>query len=541
MRKISLLNWLFIAQLLIIGFVITGLLPRLIIPFWAIILAVYVLGARLEDGVIFFARSIPFFVAIPITAGFDSLNTWRILSTLIFLCWLAPKFKLLIRSVVSSIFNFITIVIKLNIDGIKDLYQRAKARHATGFSLYSILVLAFLSVFAAPDFILAVKRLIYFINLFLIGIVIYDLAQKNQNFAKRLIKNIAIPTVIVALVGMAQLASTYFMDIFQFVDFWAGKVELGLFGSAWANIALKANTWFSYYGDQLSLRMFSLFPDSHSFPIFLLLGLPAVFAISFAKLFKGKTGLKSLIFKRASIWVLFIPLAFLAAILSGTRGIWLAGVASGVWAVFLICRHRKSAIADLRCRQHWQIFQYISVYLILFFLLFGIAYFIFASSQFQVSKASSAMFGKRVKSVIDISETSNARRLEIWRDSIKSTIKHPLLGVGIGNFPVVVGEDLAQAKAGSSAHNLYLHIAAEMGIPALLAALCFLWLLLVRIYKNFLKTESCKLETVYFASLLIFLPWVLIYSLTDVAIFDERAFLLFVTTIALIFGRKKTG
>ena len=250
MRKISLLNWLFIAQLLIIGFVITGLLPRLIIPFWAIILAVYVLGARLEDGVIFFARSIPFFVAIPITAGFDSLNTWRILSTLIFLCWLAPKFKLLIRSVVSSIFNFITIVIKLNIDGIKDLYQRAKARHATGFSLYSILVLAFLSVFAAPDFILAVKRLIYFINLFLIGIVIYDLAQKNQNFAKRLIKNIAIPTVIVALVGMAQLASTYFMDIFQFVDFWAGKVELGLFGSAWANIALKANTWFSYYGDK---------------------------------------------------------------------------------------------------------------------------------------------------------------------------------------------------------------------------------------------------------------------------------------------------
>ncbi len=168
------------------------------------------------------------------------------------------------------------------------------------------------------------------------------------------------------------------------------------------------------------------------------------------------------------------------------------------------------------------------------------AYYIVASDQFQVSKSDAAIFGKRVRSVLDISETSNARRIEIWKASLQSIIKHPLLGVGIGNFPVVVGEDLARAKAGSSAHNLYLNIAAEMGVLALLIALWFLWLLIKKMYRNFL-TAGDSLSSVYFAAALIFIPWVLIYSLTDVAIFDERAFLLFVIICALIFGQNKTG
>jgi len=239
-------------------------------------------------------------------------------------------------------------------------------------------------------------------------------------------------------------------------------------------------------------------------------------------------------FTRASILVVFVPIIFLAAILSGTRGIWAAslGAVFIIFAVFLMLK--KKGVGNERLA----VFKYISFYLLLFFMLFSVAYFISTSSQFRVSKSDTAMFGKRVASLVDISETSNARRLEIWKASIRSIIQRPLLGVGIGNFPLVVGEDLAQAKAGSSAHNLYLHIAAEMGILALLVALWFLWLLIKKVYENFIQTENRKLETIYFASALIFVPWVLIYSLTDVAIFDERAFLLFAITIGLAFGEK---
>ncbi len=523
-KKLTLLNLLFVVQLLAVGFVIVGILPRTLVPFLVFILILYVLSAKMEDAVVFFARSIPFFVAIPIASGFDSFNTWRILSGLIFLRWLFQK------SVLGEIISETKLLFRKPIDFWK--------KHRVLNLAVLLLLLAMASISQAGAPLLAVKRIVYFVNLSLIGIVAYDLVRKSDVFGQRLIKNLSVPVIIVTLVGMAQLISTYFIDIFQFVDFWAKKVELGLFGSAWANIALRANTWFSYYGDQLSLRMFSLFPDSHSFPIFLLFGLPAVFAISLSKLFSGpggKEGLKSLFFKRVSIWVLFVPLAFLAAILSGTRGIWAASLGAIMVILGIIWLLRKKGAGEDRAT----IFKYVSSYLLLFFLLFGIAYFVFASSQFQISKSDSVMFGRRVRSVLDISETSNARRIQIWKDSVRSIIKHPLLGVGIGNFPVVVGEDLAQAKAGSSAHNLYLHIAAEIGIPALIFALWFLRLLLKKTFDNFLNSKRYPLDTVYFASALIFIPWVLFYSLTDVAIFDERAFLLFVITCALIFGKIK--
>lgn len=516
------LNIVFLIQLIIIGLIILGILPRSIVPFWTLVLAIYVLAAPIENSTTFFVRSIPFFIAIPIASTFDSFNMWRILSGLIFLKWLFKKENL------SAIWGTLTLAIQH--------HRQFHRKHKVLIVLLSLLILILLSITMATSHILAVKRIIYFVNLSLIGVVVYSLARKNQDFGRRLIKNIAIPTIIVALIGMVQLASTYFMDIFRFVDFWGGVVERNLFGNAWAETALKANTWFAYFGDQLSLRMFSIFPDSHSFPIFLLLGFPAVLAASLRKVVeKGADNLGAMFKTRASLLVIFVPIIFLAVILSGTRGIWAAGVASTTWATFLIYRHRKSIYINLQCRE---IFKYIASYLAIFFLLFGPAYYIFASDQFKMQKGDSALFGRRVRSLIDIAETSNARRIEIWRGSLRSIIKHPLLGVGIGNFPIVVGEDLVRVKAGSSAHNLYLNIAAEMGIPALIAAFWFLWLLVRKTYRNFLQTTHYPLQTIYFASALLFIPWVLIYSLTDVAIFDERAFLLFMITVGLIFGIK---
>ena len=51
-------------------------------------------------------------------------------------------------------------------------------------------------------------------------------------------------------------------------------------------------------------------------------------------------------------------------------------------------------------------------------------------------------------------------------------------------------------------------------------------------YDNFISERDPLLIT-YFAATTLFVPWVLIYSLTDVALFDERAFLMFVTIISL--------
>ena len=206
-----------------------------------------------------------------------------------------------------------------------------------------------------------------------------------------------------------------------------------------------------------------------------------------------------------------ICFVYLAIILSGTRGIWLASVPVFVLAMIL----RKFSFKNL----------------IPFFLLFIVAWPIFTSPQFLL--AHGGLFRNRVKSIFDWRETSNKARIEIWKASLTSIKHHPVLGVGIGNFPVVLAERLELSDAGSSAHNLYLHVTAEMGIFALIVLLWFLWLVLKKLYD--------LQVTIYFSSMLLFLPWVLAYVMTDVALFDERAFLITATVFAIILGHGTTN
>ncbi len=502
--------------------IVIGVLPRETVFLLTAGLVIYILFASLEDATVFFVRSIPFFIAIPITASFDNFNIWRILSAIIFLKFIWPK----IRNPKSEILN-----------KFKD--QKSKIFIILG----GLLFISLLSIIPAPDKILAIKRIIYFLNLSLIGLVIYDLAHNadstsslQKGFAKRLIKNISIPVIVVTIVGFIQLGSTYIMDIYQFMDFWAGKVQFNQFGSAWSYIVYNlGNTWYAYYGEQISLRMFSLFPDSHSFPQFILLGLPAIFVIALKKFEGINLSLKKLYRTRTSLIIVWVPIIFLAAILSGTRGIWAAGLAVAGLGFVLIALLKKAGGQENRKI----IFKYIFSYLVLFFLLFSVALPLTASPQFILYKQDAKLLAKRVRSIINFGETSNKERIRIWKLSLESIKKYPLLGVGIGNFPVVLNQDLALAKAGSSAHNIYLQIAAEMGILALIFSLWFLWLLMRKIYYNFAHSKDWEI-TIYNGAALIFVPWILIYSLTDVALFDERAFLFFVATISLILATKNS-
>lgn len=539
-KKVKWLEAIFIFEILFFSLIITGILPRAVALYLAIVLIIYVLLASLEDAVAFFVRSIPLFLALPLTATFDNFNTWRIISAIIFLKWLWPKilnFLSLEKLETSFPLNFKLLNFK----------KYLNPKENPSILLIFLLLLAMLSIIPAPDKIVAIKRIIYFVNLSLIGIVIHDMFGDSIS-KQRLIKNIAIPIIIVTIVGFVQLASTYFIDIYQFMNLWGENIQCNQFGRQWCNIAVwQGNTWLAYYGPQLSLRMFSLFTDSHTFPMFILLGLPAIFAISLSKAVeKVKTEtesssegsvskLRRMLWIKARMSVIWIPLIFLAVILSGTRGIWVASIGVVLLTMALIT-YMKNVNSEVR---FLNIFKYITLYLIMFFMLFAVAYPIFVSPQFLVGKSDFGLLGGRIKSIIDLEETSNSSRLEIWKKSLISIKNHPLGGVGIGNFPVVLNQDIQLAKAGSSAHNLYLHIAAEMGIAALIATLWFFWEIFKTAYKKFISSEN-SFMTIFYGACLLFYPWILIYLITDAALFDERAFLIFATIVALIGATKNT-
>ena len=59
-------------------------------------------------------------------------------------------------------------------------------------------------------------------------------------------------------------------------------------------------------------------------------------------------------------------------------------------------------------------------------------------------------------------------RLVVWRAGLRMIEEHPLFGVGVGNFERVVVEYEQDANIKIMAHNTYIELAAELGIPGLL-------------------------------------------------------------------------
>ena len=513
------LNTVFAAHVIFFALVISGLIPRSLVVYETIALAAYLLAASIRDGLIFFVRSIPIFLAIPLTSTFDNFNMWRIFAAILFLKWLIlPETLGYLKDQGAAL--------------VKKPLTFAKT-HPVLIVLALLLLLSIASLYQAPDQTAGIKRIIYFINASIVGIVIWHEARAKE-FAQRVIKNITIPVIMVTIAGAVQLLATYTIDIYQFMRVWGEGVQMRQFGSMWSYIATHVgNTWFAYYGDQLSLRVFSLFPDSHSFPIFLLLGLPAFFAWTLLKPLEQST-LKNMILTRGKMAVLWVPLIFLFTILSGTRGIWAAAIAMVLWILIVLgfMRHTRES------QTIKNIFKYLATYLVVFFVLFTIAFPIFSSPQFLVSKGDTLLLQKRLTSILDIGETSNSQRIDIWKRSLNSIKRHPATGVGIGNFPIVLDQEIRLTRAGSSAHNIYLHVAAEMGLIALAALLGFCLLILVNIYKRFTHVEGMS-SRAYFGGLLITVPWIMAYLMTDIALFDERALLMFAVTLGLIFSHDR--
>ena len=511
------MNLVFVIQLFIVFLVATGTIERWWIIPLAVLVSLYALLANLPSATLYFIRAVPIFVAIPLTAYFDNFNLWRIFSGLVFLRWFFDYRAELIDKLRSALAQP------------KAIFKRYPLLVCfAGFILISILSLI------GADLFIGLKRLIFILNLSLIAPVIFTLIRDQKLSLPLVFKNIIYAGVIVMAVGVIQLISAYLVDFWTFIEYWARMVQYGFYGFEWSGIAYTSNTWFAYLSDQLSLRVFSTLPDSHSFPVVLLFVLPALFAMAaypvLQKLGSNLT-LKRLYLTRGNLLMALIPLVYILLILSGTRGIWLASLAPLVIAPF--------ALRFLKSHDNKNIFKYLISFWLLFFMLFTVAWPIFSSNQFQIAKSEGdELFKKRIRSILDLGETSNLGRILIWKETVRSIGQNPLFGVGIGNFPVILGQGQDTSRAGSSAHNLYLHIAAETGLLGLIFALGALLLVLWGGWVVFRDSSDYRAKLYGLAWFLYFL-WILAYLMTDAVLFDERAFLMFVINASIIWALKK--
>lgn len=89
---------------------------------------------------------------------------------------------------------------------------------------------------------------------------------------------------------------------------------------------------------------------------------------------------------------------------------------------------------------------------------------------------------------LEEAEESAAMRKHVLRQSVEQTLRHPLLGVGMGNFQVAAARASKEAKeraAWLETHNSYTQISSEAGLPALFFFVALIWLSLRKPYQAY--------------------------------------------------------
>jgi O-antigen ligase len=457
-----------------------GILPREIVLVATGIMIFYFIFSKVEDSLILFIISIPLFAALQITDNFDTMANWRILLAILFLVWFF-KGGYIKQFLKEGLCCSSIIQIKSNLSKF----------------VFIFLGIGILSLVVATNQIVGIKKLLFLINIFLLFPIIRDVA-KDEMMRLKIIKAGAFAGIISLIIGYIQVISTMITPLYNFWQWWARNVISVFYGNNLSAVVKTSNTWFSYYADSPpTLRMFSIFPDAHSFALFAIIGL--IFIVYLLK-------------EKKYFWIATI-LSFLALIFSGSRAVWLSAIVPFLVVVFLLIFKKQ------------KIFKPFLVMLIIFALAFPVSSLI-SSLSYQGGGDGTLAF-KRAKSIADMEELSVKSRMGIWKATTKSILKHPLLGVGIGNYPLVLGEDIANAKKGASAHNLYLDVAAETGLLGLTALL----LIFLEILKKSWKTR----KEIYFLVFTFFFSWILIYNLFDVVLLNDKVLLLFMVALALVY------
>lgn len=520
-----------LTEFIFVFLMIFGIFPLEAGLFLAAILIFYFIFSPTEDSVWVFVASLPLFT---ILAWQDkTVTSWRVLLTIIFFVWLFQKIKAYYKenSPQFGPYNFF----KSHFSKLKSFFSEP----FIGLSLV-FLIIGFLSLINANHLFFGIKKLLFLINTFFLFVLIRSLIIKNRKFLLKIIQTVRISVIFILGIGFIQLFFVFLAPLHTFWKFWASKIIPVFYGEALGSLLSTSNTWFSYYASQPpTLRMFSVFPDSHSFALFCVLSLPFFLTPIFLRPAKPKK-------TRVLLYSILI-IILLAIIFSGSRGIWVSALGSLIIFLALILIYFSPTIKSKTGfflpsdkNKWWHQIKLIIGSLMIFFLLFPISSGIFFLSQKAQTDGSFEPSGgvfERAKSITDTEEISAKSRLQIWRRTIDSILEKPVLGVGVGNYPVVLKEKIEKAEEGSSAHNLYLDIFSEVGIFGFLVFIIIFLIIFKDAWNLFLKGKKnfYKVWSGFFVFALI---WLLSYSLFDVVLLNDKVLLFFMLNLGILYAIK---
>lgn len=345
------------------------------------------------------------------------------------------------------------------------------------------LFLNLFSFFFAQNTAWAGRKLLYIFSIFPIYFVASSVINSREKIGK-IMKALVFSGAIAALIGIFQFLFQFIFGLESFLNFWKNYFTIPFLGRTFAQSVFEYSSWLVNISGQTYFRAISVFPDPHMFSLYLGLLLPIALFLFFAS--KNK------------LWMISFFLILFADLLTFSRGGYLGILGAAVFLFFVQWK---------RMNQKYKLGALIGALLIIIFI--------------SVPNPITARFF----SSFNLHEGSNAGRLEMWEAAEKVISQKPVFGAGLGNFPLAV-DPLAGYREPIYAHNAYLDIAAETGLPS---AIAWIAILLFSI-KNFLKKSKDDMLFLGIASGLFIFS---VHSLFETGIYSPVVLTLFLVIISL--------
>lgn len=155
----------------------------------------------------------------------------------------------------------------------------------------------------------------------------------------------------------------------------------------------------------------------------------------------------------------------------------------------------------------------------------------------------SASLRARILSIFAMrQDSSNSFRFNVYQSSFNMFKENWLLGIGCGNknFREIYGIYMRTGFDALSAYNIFLEIAVESGIFALIAFLGFIITNLVDGIKIILKSTNTK-QVIFLSAAVISICALMVHGLVDTVFFRPQLQFIFWTMAAVISAEKKTS
>ena len=310
-------------------------------------------------------------------------------------------------------------------------------KNKESYCLLAFLFLAVASLGFSDNLSWSIRKLSFLLSIFPIYFVVAYFLKKQESWRKIFVMLVA-GAALLAFFAIIQFFLQFIFGIDSVYAFLAENIAPFFLGNSFSQAVLTYPSWLVNSEGATYMRAVANFPDPHMLSYYFGLLIPWSLALwSTSQNYK-------------KIFLIFSFLLIIADIMTFTRGSYVAIIASSLIIMPIVSKETVKK------------------------LIFGIIIFIFL----LITMPHGPVTGRFVSS-FDLQEGSNQGRILNWEQATKIIVSHPL-GVGIGMYSLAIKPE-ASYREPIYAHNLYLDIAAELGIPALLIFVYFLFL----IFKGF--------------------------------------------------------